>query len=44
MLDYSEHPCVHCGEHTVVYLQYIADSVCESCGQWELEDDGDDTE
>jgi len=39
MLDYQEDHCVHCEEQTVVYHQYIGDGCCESCGEWQEEDE-----
>ncbi len=38
MMDYSENPCPHCSAHTLIYHQYIADSRCETCGEWEAEE------
>jgi len=35
MLDYSDTECIHCQEKTVVYLQYVGDAKCESCGEWQ---------
>jgi len=39
MMDYQEQPCVHCDEHTVIYHQYVADARCESCGDWQEEEE-----
>ena len=38
MLDYEDYPCEHCGSFTVIYLQYVEDANCETCGKWEIED------
>lgn len=35
MLNYETYPCPHCGELTLIYLQYVGDANCESCGKWE---------
>jgi hypothetical protein len=39
MMDYQEQLCVHCDEHTVIYHQYVADARCESCGEWQEEEE-----
>lgn len=39
MLEYQDRPCPHCSEYTLVYHQYIGDSHCESCGEWETEEE-----
>ena len=39
MMDYQEQPCIHCEKQAVIYHQYIADARCESCGEWQEEDD-----
>jgi len=44
MLDYSEYPCDYCGEHAVIYHQYVGDAYCETCGKWELEDKEEESE
>ena len=35
MMEYQAEPCRHCGAHTAIYHQYIADARCESCGEWQ---------
>ena len=29
--------CVFCGSHEVTYHQYIGDSYCSECGEWQSE-------
>ena len=41
MMDYEQEPCKSCGEHTVIYHQYVADERCESCGDWQSEVDSE---
>jgi len=38
MMDYENRPCPHCGSHHLIYNQYIGDSRCETCGEWECEE------
>lgn len=35
MMDYQENPCINCKEKSVIYHQYIGDSCCEACGEWQ---------
>jgi hypothetical protein len=39
MLEYVPSRCVHCNANTVIYHQYIGDECCETCGQWQQDDD-----
>ena len=41
MLDYEEAECVYCDEHAVIRHQYVGDARCESCGEWQEEDQDD---
>lgn len=29
--------CIHCGESSVIFHQYIGDGKCEDCGEWQEE-------
>ena len=41
MMEYENTRCRHCEEQTLIYHQYIGDSHCETCGEWqEHEEDG----
>ena len=41
MMDYENTRCRHCEEQTLIYHQYIGDARCETCGEWqEDEEDG----
>ena len=33
----NKESCVHCGSHEVTYHQYIGDSYCSECGEWQTE-------
>lgn len=27
--------CIHCGSNEVVFMQYVGDGKCQSCGEWQ---------
>jgi len=29
--------CKYCGSNEVVFLQYVGDATCQSCGKWQSE-------
>ena len=39
MMDAASEPGRACGEHQVIYHQYIGDACCEGCGEWQDEVD-----
>ena len=39
MMDYQDTPCKYCHELTLIYHQYIGDARCESCGEWQQEEE-----
>lgn len=39
MLDYQSYPCVYCDKATLIYNQYVGDDYCESCGEWQADEE-----